>query len=739
MKKSILLLIFIFTISAFSGLSAYNETVENISEGLDLIRITNDMGDGKICNISVVRVDFSNSDLTLKPLFSEDGTHYLENVPSLVQQHNALAGINAEFFAWGSASGTGSPIGYNVVDGELISTPCITENVASVAMTANGSFIFDYFQSQMTLQNITTGDSSPIKHINKYDDLSGICVYTPVWGDYSLGASGNLIEVVVQDNTVTEIRRDMPAVRIPKNGYVIAGLADLTNFLTDRLHVGDKVNLDIQLTPDTNPENVIGGGTLLVKNGFAAPITHNISGRHPRSAFGVDQSGRYAYLITVDGRGAGGSIGMTLGELTSFMLDLGVYNGINFDGGGSTQLAVNYGGTAEIVNNPSQTPYRKVINALGVVSKSAEAAASRQYTSDNFETNNAVTYVYPQDTQAVYSISSAQAASGTHSGMLEYNFETENENVLSAGFSLNRPMKFEGKNGKISLDVYGNRSGQWLRAMVLDASGEIHRVTLADKIDWEGWKSITVKLPDEISTPAKLTKIYIVQPDISVKSKGVLYFDNLEISYSAQQTEENNNGETNGNENPGTSETPPNNGESDINTPSMPEHFVFTSGIYNDNTLLSRLYASKLNSVLENYDAVFRCDSGFSENAELSYASPEITEYENASFLIMKDIGFTNLYENMQSIGSAKSNNIIAIANKNPLEYSGYKEAFAKTGKNIIILFPSSEFIETVSENITYIGIPKTAVTLNPFISSVKIAEISINDFKVSVNDCILW
>jgi len=54
------------------------------------------------------------------------------------------------------------------------------------------------------------------------------------------------------------------------------------------------------------------------------------------------------FLVTVDGRRESDS-GMSLAELARLMLDLGVYEGMNLDGGGSTTMVVD----GKVVNSPS--------------------------------------------------------------------------------------------------------------------------------------------------------------------------------------------------------------------------------------------------------------------------------------------------------------------------------------------------------------------------------------------------
>ena len=82
--------------------------------------------------------------------------------------------------------------------------------------------------------------------------------------------------------------------------------------------------------------------------------------RHPRSAIGFSRDSATVFLVAVDGRQET-SDGMSLVELGDFLVGIGVYQGLNFDGGGSTTLVIN--GT--LVNHPSDAAGERTVgNAL---------------------------------------------------------------------------------------------------------------------------------------------------------------------------------------------------------------------------------------------------------------------------------------------------------------------------------------------------------------------------------------
>ena len=94
----------------------------------------------------------------------------------------------------------------------------------------------------------------------------------------------------------------------------------------------------------------------------------------PRTAIGLDRSGRTLILVVIDGRQTAYSEGATLPELAQVLEQQGAHNGMNMDGGGSTTLAVSDEmGKALLVNSPVHQGIsgreRPVANHLGIYAK----------------------------------------------------------------------------------------------------------------------------------------------------------------------------------------------------------------------------------------------------------------------------------------------------------------------------------------------------------------------------------
>lgn len=131
---------------------------------------------------------------------------------------------------------------------------------------------------------------------------------------------------------------------------------------------------EIRFTFDKIASIVNNGGTGGVYTGCAGDAYFLINGvpggdngaAEPRTTAGLSQDGKYLILVCVDGRQAGWSMGATILDMSYWLLDFGAYNGMNFDGGGSTTMSI--AGWGSYVNRPCYGYARSVGASLGVES-----------------------------------------------------------------------------------------------------------------------------------------------------------------------------------------------------------------------------------------------------------------------------------------------------------------------------------------------------------------------------------
>ncbi len=92
--------------------------------------------------------------------------------------------------------------------------------------------------------------------------------------------------------------------------------------------------------------------------------------RHPRSAAGISQDGRWLILLVIDGRQPGYSEGVTTAETAEWMRRLGAFDALNLDGGGSSALVIEgTNGSPVVLNRPSGGTERRVANHLGIFAR----------------------------------------------------------------------------------------------------------------------------------------------------------------------------------------------------------------------------------------------------------------------------------------------------------------------------------------------------------------------------------
>jgi exopolysaccharide biosynthesis protein len=128
-------------------------------------------------------------------------------------------------------------------------------------------------------------------------------------------------------------------------------------------------------------QTAVAGSAIIVQNGrdvsASSPNEGDPLHPNPRTVVGVSHHGRFLYLVVIDGRVPGYSMGTTNAQSAALMLALGCDNALNLDGGGSTEMVrADRLGEPYVVNNPSGGTERYDAAALGVY---AERLPGREF------------------------------------------------------------------------------------------------------------------------------------------------------------------------------------------------------------------------------------------------------------------------------------------------------------------------------------------------------------------------
>ncbi|SHJ31645.1 Predicted protein [Dethiosulfatibacter aminovorans DSM 17477] len=336
--------------------------VEYLSEGIEHMSITRQTIDGPV-EIDVLKIDLDDRHTDLKPVYSEEISKR-DTLAAIADEWSAAGAVNGDFFNMADPAFTFGTL----MDGDdIISSPNSNLYNFPTIVKAGDDFDISIIEPEMTLE--VDGEVLPVAAVNKIGAFNGeIIVLNSSWGEESMGSNDtrNLAEIVVNRNRVKSINIGEDPVDIPSSGYVIAFSACNTEIL-DKFKVGDKVYFDVDFGFDIDDIDWASGGVnYLLREGQEGDYNNDVLGRHPRTAIGFTEDEETAYLITVDGRSED-SIGMLQSELLDFMLELGCWNGVNLDGGGSSEMVVDYYGKGdyEIVNNPSDGDERLLVSGLG--------------------------------------------------------------------------------------------------------------------------------------------------------------------------------------------------------------------------------------------------------------------------------------------------------------------------------------------------------------------------------------
>ncbi len=313
---------------------------------------------------------------SLAALKSQGGAIGREPTSALAQSAAAgddIAGaVNADFFLF---TPPGVPVGMLVTGGRLITGP-VAQPV--IAVDSTGAVHIERFEVRGHAD--AAGRRHELTAWNR-DAAAGVAFFDRQWGTGTDTASG-VIEVVLEGAPayrVVAVDTATAGVAIPSGGAVLkAGrrAPTATKSALSGLAHGTAVTTVIALDP-FHPREAVGGRPWLVRDGVIEVLLDTVgragfaNGRHPRTAAGISRDGARILLVTVDGRQAPYSDGMSLRELAELMLALGASESLNLDGGGSTAMVIAGEGSGSgfrVVNRPSdQGGERAVGNAVGLV------------------------------------------------------------------------------------------------------------------------------------------------------------------------------------------------------------------------------------------------------------------------------------------------------------------------------------------------------------------------------------
>jgi len=370
-----------------------SEMLTSGAKRIDYVYTTTRSGKTVKTDVHVIEVDLTNPYISLNAISGRNNSvGQRNNILNMTKENGAVGGINADVFVMASTN-EGASLGGQIQNGVMMASPANgLQGMYAFAVTADKQPVIDLFKFQGTV-TAENGASFPLEGINKssyvpedgsksYSHVDSMFIYTSAWGgaERPRNSGTTPVEVLVVDGTVAQISEvGVPiAGAIPENGYILRAHRKAADFFKN-LQVGQKVQTDYSLVSQTTGQSVdpstfqmmVGGHTLLVDNGGFASFSRDVSGVSgnsytSRSAVGYSRDKTKVYLITSERSGS--NTGVSLKELQQIMIRLGVYKGVNLDGGGSTTMVDRSLGSFEVkLAHPVQEgSQRSVANGIGV-------------------------------------------------------------------------------------------------------------------------------------------------------------------------------------------------------------------------------------------------------------------------------------------------------------------------------------------------------------------------------------
>jgi len=292
---------------------------------------------------------------------------------------NVLMAVNASF---GKLDGSYAGVMHNLhIQNNMVVSP--PNRYSCFGVTESGEFLMEDVKMKISMK--IAGRELPVYGLNEErKSYRSVMLYTPKFGASTKTQDG--YEIVVSASvpltpkykgkfTVREVKKSGNT-PIPKDGFVLsAGRNSEAARIFSQLKVGDQGELTSSFLPEkwNNVTQAIGGNSRLVRRG--KPVVdghrgHNWRKDDPRTALGYNDE--KLFLMVIDGRQGGYSIGMTYSDIAEAMIELGATEAINLDGGSSSTFIV----LDQVINRPSGGKERHVLNAVFITSEKAKVVSS---------------------------------------------------------------------------------------------------------------------------------------------------------------------------------------------------------------------------------------------------------------------------------------------------------------------------------------------------------------------------
>lgn len=372
----------------------------------------------KTQNIGIVEVDLSQRNLYFDVEYGNNGAlttlsttkNTMKNFAAANPDKTPIAGVNGDMwmvtYAQARVEGSGTSFGgysdavvkkslntscsFTIIEGEIFTSQYMLQETPTTgprpAFGVTDDFVPIIGKPVVDMTLSKSGYSTEADGINRLPSNDALVIYTDrlmggrnnfalndayellidVGYDYKL-CHGASVTGTVKAKYAPEDSANPPMISNTQMVLTARGkrIDDLKKFA-----VGDSITLDINLYDmmgDTERwrrvENCVGGNFALAING--EPTNASPNELYPATIIASDKNGKLV-LITMDGRNKGGGAqGLCSATVVKELVtQLGLYNALLLDGGGSATMVLNQDGTYTTVNNPTDGTDRAVNNSI---------------------------------------------------------------------------------------------------------------------------------------------------------------------------------------------------------------------------------------------------------------------------------------------------------------------------------------------------------------------------------------
>lgn len=339
----------------------------------------------------VVRVELAQANLEFRSWHAHGYALGLATLREMIEDQDPRSGtplvaVNGDFFQLPTKAHPGDPRGLQIVDGELISAP---SGGASFWLDAAGQ---PHVTNVVSAFRVTWPDGTEVPlGLNETRKTNGVVLFTPGAGWSTLTSNsrelvlepvdeGPWLPLRVGESFRARVREVSEQGNTPiQPNLLVLSIHGRWSPQLAEVGPGEVLTFSLETEPDLRGvRTALSGGPVLVRDFTPQPLPkvekdksgkpppaaiRTMRERHPRTAIGWND--RYFFLVAVDGRQPHLSVGMTLKELSAYLVSLGCREAMNLDGGGSTTMWVG----DRVVNSPSDGEERAVANALILLRK----------------------------------------------------------------------------------------------------------------------------------------------------------------------------------------------------------------------------------------------------------------------------------------------------------------------------------------------------------------------------------